>query len=46
MRLDKDFHRRIKIFAAEQEVTIKAMFIECMEKRMAEAERKKKEENK
>ncbi len=46
MRMDKDFHKRLKIFAAEQEVTIKAMFIECMEKRMAEAERKKKEEKK
>ncbi|WP_456085393.1 hypothetical protein [Maridesulfovibrio frigidus] len=44
MRLDKDLHKRIKIFSAEQEMTIKAMFIECMEKRMAEAKKKEKDE--
>ncbi|SME96195.1 ribbon-helix-helix protein [Desulfovibrio gilichinskyi] len=44
MRMDKDLHKRIKIFSAEQEMTIKDMFIECMEKRMAEAKKKEKEE--
>lgn len=42
--IDKDFHKRIKIFSAEQEMTIKDMFIECMEKRMAEAKKKEKKE--
>ncbi|WP_291327439.1 hypothetical protein [Desulfovibrio sp. UCD-KL4C] len=44
MRMDKDLHKRIKIFSAEQEMTIKDMFIECMEKRMAEAKKKEKDE--
>lgn len=43
MRIDKDFHKRVKMLAVEEETTITAMFIECMEKRMAEAEKKKKE---
>lgn len=41
MRLDKGFHKRLKLFSIEQEKPIKDMFIECMEKQMAEAERKK-----
>ncbi len=41
MRLDKDFHKRLKLFSIEQEKPIKEMFIEDMEKRMAEAEAKK-----
>jgi len=41
MRLDKEFHKRIKLFSIEQEKPIKDMFIECMEKQMAEAEEKK-----
>ncbi len=43
MRLNKKLHRRIKILAATEGMTIKDMFIECMEKRLKEAEEKKKE---
>lgn len=42
MRLNKDFHRKVKILAATEGVTIKDMFVECMEKRMAKAEEEKK----
>ena len=41
MRLNKNFHRKVKILAAEEGVTIKDMFIECMGKRMAEAKKGK-----
>ncbi|MBI9110292.1 hypothetical protein [Maridesulfovibrio ferrireducens] len=43
VRLDKDFRRRLKIYAAENDVTIKQLFMECMERILAKDEEKKKE---
>jgi predicted DNA-binding ribbon-helix-helix protein len=40
IKLDKEFHRKVKILAATEGMTIKDMFIECMEKRLAEAKKK------
>lgn len=43
IRLDKEDHRRYKMYLAEFETTFKAILVEEMEKRIKEAEKKKKE---
>ncbi|WP_170921370.1 hypothetical protein [Desulfovibrio gilichinskyi] len=44
IRIDKADHKRYKLYAVEHEITFKEIFIEEMERRIAEAEKKKKEE--
>lgn len=46
IKLDKEFHKKVKLFSVEQEVSIKDMFIKCMERMMAEAEEEKKQATK
>ncbi|MBG0789661.1 MAG: hypothetical protein H0S80_04095 [Desulfovibrionaceae bacterium] len=41
IKLDKDFHKRIKVLSAEKGMTIKDMFIEDMQRRIAKEEKKK-----
>ncbi|WP_156952742.1 hypothetical protein [Maridesulfovibrio frigidus] len=43
IRLDKADHKRYKLYAVEHEITFKEIFIEEMERRIAEAEKQKKE---
>lgn len=38
IQVDKEFHKRLKHFLVEEEITMKAAFMECMEARMAEKE--------
>jgi hypothetical protein len=38
IQVDKDFHRRLKHFLVDEGKTIKAVFMECMEARMAKRE--------
>lgn len=42
IRVDRDFHKRLKLFAVERGTTIKALFFECLERMMAEEEAKEK----
>ncbi len=44
VKVDKETHKRYKLYAVEHEITFKEIFMEEMERRIAEAEKQKKEE--
>ncbi|WP_291329973.1 hypothetical protein [Desulfovibrio sp. UCD-KL4C] len=44
MKLDKETHKRYKLYAVEHDITFKDIFMGEMERRIAEAEKQKKEE--
>lgn len=46
LRLTPDQHRRIKILAAEQEVTVKDLILHCVQRIEQEQERGEKQEDK
>jgi len=41
IRLDKDFHKRIKLLAVERDTTVKGLFVGCLNRLLEEEERKK-----
>lgn len=43
IRLEKETHKRYKLYAVEHDITFKEIFMEEMERRIAEAEKKKEE---
>ncbi|WP_169725742.1 ribbon-helix-helix protein [Maridesulfovibrio bastinii] len=43
MKLDKDTHKRYKLYCVEHDTTFKEIFMEEMERRIKKAEEKKKE---
>lgn len=42
IKLDKDTHKRYKLYAVEHDITFKEIFMEEMERRIAEAKKQEK----
>lgn len=45
IRIDKETHKRIKLFVVEHDTTIKDLFLECFESRVAKEEGEKKKQS-
>ncbi|WP_419783757.1 hypothetical protein [Maridesulfovibrio sp.] len=43
VKVDKETHKRYKLYAVEHEITFKEIFMEEMERRIAEAKKQKEE---